>query len=204
MKKLIWGVGVNDASYTLTYMKNGKRFCCPYYSRWYHILRRCYDKKFHNYNPCYSECEVVDEWKTFSNFKSWMERQDWEGKELDKDFLFPGNKLYGPETCVFVPHKINSFLTIGRAKNSKYPLGVVYIKRCKKFISKIEINNKKIILGKFLDPMEAHREWQLKKIEEIDNAYNEVYDFRLKKSLKRISNKILEDYRNNLETKSFT
>lgn len=45
------GVGMNDANYTLTHKKDGKRHCCPYYARWYHILRRCYDKKFHNYNP---------------------------------------------------------------------------------------------------------------------------------------------------------
>lgn len=203
MKKLIWGVGINDANYTLTYVKDGKRYCCPFYNRWYHILRRCYDKKFHEYNPCYTGCSVVDEWKIFSNFKSWMERQDWEGKELDKDFLFPGNKIYGPDTCIFIPHKINSFLTIGRTKDSDYPLGCSYSKSNKKFISRIEIDNKKVILGKFDDPMEAHRKWQIKKIEAISIVLHDVVDNKLKESLLRISNKIYEDYTHNKETKNF-
>lgn len=203
MKKLIWGVGINDSPYPVTFIKNGKRNTCPYYNRWYHILRRCYDSKFHVYNPGYSDCEVVDEWKVFSNFKSWMETQDWVGKELDKDFLVPGNRVYGPNTCIFIPHKVNSFLTIGRTKNSRYPLGCYYNKQCKRFVSKIEINNKKVILGKYDDPIDAHRMWQLKKIDEINNVYNEVSDDRLKKSLMRIANKILYEYENHLETKSF-
>lgn len=33
-----------------------------------------------------------------------------EGWHLDKDILLKGNKVYSPETCAFVPAKINSLL----------------------------------------------------------------------------------------------
>jgi len=36
-----------------------------------------------------------------------MERQDWEGKHLDKDILIPGNKIYSPDRCIFVSSLIN-------------------------------------------------------------------------------------------------
>ena len=40
-----------------------------------------------------------------------MEKQDWEGKFIDKDLLFPGNKVYGPDTCVFVTRQLNNLFT---------------------------------------------------------------------------------------------
>ena len=201
-KKLIWSVGINDSNYKITSDEDGKRKVCPYYSRWYHILRRCYDKKFHQYNPCYKNCYVADEWKLFSNFKLWMESQDWKGNELDKDLLIPGNKIYGPDTCIFVSHKVNSFLTIGTSKYNKYPLGCHYKKSTGKFYSRIEVDNTKIILGIFDTPIEAHRKWQLKKIECINSIINELTDnIKLKHSLTRIANKMYSDYSNNLETK---
>lgn len=30
---------------------------------------------------------MADEWNTFSNFKNWMEKQNWEDKQLDKDII---------------------------------------------------------------------------------------------------------------------
>jgi len=201
MSKLIYGIGENDANYTITQSKNGTRVCCPYYVRWHGILRRCYSKKFHNHSPCYSGCQISNEWKKFSTFKEWMEQEDWVNKELDKDLLIPGNKTYGPERCIFVPHNINSFLTYGTSKINKFPLGCHYRKKSNYFISRIEIDNNKIILGSFSNPMEAHRAWQKEKIKCINNFISAESDSRLVQALTRISNNLLYEYNNNLETK---
>lgn len=113
-RKLVYGVGLNDADYTLTrHVKEGGRkriiWMCPYYRTWTSMLDRCYSDKFTARRPTYKDCSVCDEWLTFSNFKAWMETQDWEGKQLDKDILFSENKVYSPETCVFVDARVNSF-----------------------------------------------------------------------------------------------
>jgi len=51
------------------------------------MLTRCYYQKRLDIRPSYEECIVCEEWLTFSNFKKWTEQQDWEDKQLDKDFF---------------------------------------------------------------------------------------------------------------------
>lgn len=101
------GVGINDADYDTCV--NGS--VCPYYRKWADLLRRCYSKRFLEKRSSYKGCTVCKEWHTFSNFKRWMEKQDWEGKVLDKDLLSGDDKIYSPDTCVFLPSKINNFLS---------------------------------------------------------------------------------------------
>lgn len=107
-RRLVYGVGVNDADYMLKPTVNGRRECCPFYQKWKSMLERCYsDKNFKKY-PSYIGCTVCYEWLIFSKFKSWMENQDWKGKQLDKDIRVKGNKIYSPETCSFVSHAVNT------------------------------------------------------------------------------------------------
>jgi len=101
-KKLIYGVGVNDVDIPTREM-------IDVYQRWHTLIKRCYSKKYQDRFPCYQGCIVCDEWHKLSNFKAWMESQDWEEKELDKD-LFGTGKLYSPEMCAFIPPWVNTFL----------------------------------------------------------------------------------------------
>lgn len=118
MTRLVQGVGVNDADYPVRPRLSGESFC-PFYKRWSDMLKRCYSVKSKETRPTYSECTVCDEWLTFSNFKAWMEKQDWEGKQLDKDILVEGNTVYSPESCIFVPMKVNNFFK-GLKTNAVY------------------------------------------------------------------------------------
>ena len=117
--KIVLGVGINDAEYKVTYNKcpieitvsgNKKREHCPYYRKWKAMLSRCYSEKSHNKYPTYKECVVCEDWLLFSNFRKWMITQEWEGLQLDKDLLVFNNKVYSPETCVFIHRKVNNFL----------------------------------------------------------------------------------------------
>ena len=110
-RNLLYGVGINDAHYVVYPTINGKRVMCPFYAKWKHMLERCYWSKKQLLHPSYRGCSVVEEWHTFSNFKVWMQTQDWEGKELDKDLKVFGNKVYGPDTCVFVTRQLNNLFT---------------------------------------------------------------------------------------------
>lgn len=167
MGKLVYGVGVNDADYEVQSRIGGKMNLCRFYDTWKGMLRRCYSEKYKHRNPTYMECSVCDEWLKFSNFKSWMETQDWQGKQLDKDLIFIGNKVYSPNACAFVSHATNSFTTDRVNSRGDWPVGVQYDKRYQKFDSRCcnPFTRKNEYIGSFTCPNEAHLAWKKRKRE---------------------------------------
>lgn len=179
MKKLVYGVGINDADYAVNryemvegeYYKNGKKKCktiwsCPYYKRWAAMLHRCYSLKEIKRRPTYKDCTVCEEWLLFSNFREWMSSQDWEGKHLDKDLLVEGNKVYSPETCVFIDPTVNRFLLDRGKARGEYLIGC-WDERRKKFQSGCNnsLTGSKEYLGLHENEEEAHLAWKKRKHE---------------------------------------
>lgn len=126
-RSLVNGVGVNDADYDTQKEKNRKVIWrCPFYDKWITMLRRCYASEWHKKYPTYIGCSVCPEWRYFSKFRLWMELQNWKGMELDKDILVKGNRVYGPDTCCFIPSTINTLFGHGKKKknNLHLPEGV--------------------------------------------------------------------------------
>lgn len=93
------------------------------YSRWSNMLKRCYSKEFHKENKSYIGCYVCDEWLNYQNFAKWFYDNYVEEYHLDKDLKIYGNKLYSPDTCIFVPRSINNFFW--KKKYKELPNGVV-------------------------------------------------------------------------------
>lgn len=153
-RKKLFGVGVNDADYKISFKSSGKTVMCPFYRRWVNMLARCYSKN-QEVNRSYAGCYVCDEWLVFSNFKKWMESQDWEGKHLDKDILFQGNRLYSPETCVFISKRINLLLNTRGSSRGRYMLGVKLIKGG--FQVSCSDGVKGVYLGRFSSEVDAHK-----------------------------------------------
>lgn len=182
--KKVFGVGINDVDYQTQIFeyKDGKRelvFCCPFYRKWKDMLHRCdppsWDKKF----PFHRDCTFVPEWAYLSVFKAWMEKQDWEGKQLDKDLLVRGNKLYGPETCCFLEKKVNCFLTDSKKVRGEWPIGVTYNKAAKKFLAHCSDGTKsQVHLGLFECPQEAFQAWLAFKLKMAVQYASEMTDQR--------------------------
>ncbi len=173
-KKIYGGIATNDADYVVQVktskgqQNGGNRkytilWVCPFYERWFGILKRCFGSNRLTKYPSYKDCTICEEWLTFSNFKRWMETQDWEGNHLDKDILFEGNKLYSPETCVFVSRAINNFVNTNTAQNKErlLPLGVYWHVRVGKFAASCGAK----FLGYFEDPDAASNAYRVYKYE---------------------------------------
>lgn len=175
-KKLIYGVGINDADYTT----RTSTWTCPYFRKWKDMLCRCYNDYEIARHPAYANCYVIEDWKYFTQFKMWMETQDWDGKQLDKDLLFPNNKEYGPETCVFVSSVVNVFITEKTGKN--LPVGVSkhgnqYQSRCG------TLGNGQKYLGIYDTADQAHSVWLSFKLDQAKILAAQQTDNRVAKAL---------------------
>lgn len=171
--KLLYGVGIydlrNDPSHATSWYEDGKRKLCPYYQRWFSIIQRLHSKRHQQRRPTYHGCVICEEWKTFSNFMAWMKTQRWEGKEIDKDIIVPGNKLYSPETCVFVSRNLNSLLlgSLNNTQRGELPIGVTYCKKQKIFKSYLKLMGKTTYVGIYDNPDQAHEAYKKAKIKHI-------------------------------------
>ena len=119
---------------------------------WNDMNTRCYNEKFHERQPQYKECEVCEEWLSDKQkFFDWVDENYYtvgdEQIDLDKDILVKGNKEYSPETCVFVPHSINTLFISGKKNRGEYPLGVHYDKGKKRFRTSLATGTKSINLS---------------------------------------------------------
>ncbi|AMR57448.1 putative DNA/RNA-binding protein [Pseudomonas phage vB_PsyM_KIL2] len=147
MKSKIHGVGINDCTYEAY---KGKNCICPYFHAWKGLLSRHIAKGV----------PVAEEWLTFSTFKGWMETQDWEGKELDKDLLGHYTIGYTPATCCFLPKEVNIFMQDRRKSKSGLPIGVSMSRqgKFKAYADSFGVGN---YLGTFNTKEEAHNSWIL-------------------------------------------
>jgi hypothetical protein len=83
-------------------------------------------------NTAYRDVKICEEWEKFDNFLEWFKDQvdkGWYryGRQIDKDLLSPKNvKIYSPETCCFVPPRVNAFAIDSSNKKRSLPPAVRY------------------------------------------------------------------------------
>ena len=177
-ERRVYGVGFMGIG-EYSSKENGKITKC--YEVWHSMLQRCYYDKFQDRKPTYKGCEVCESWHNFQTFAEWYENNYYEipGKvmSLDKDILVKGNKIYSPNTCVFVPQEINLLFVKRDKSRGKYPIGVRVMPSGN---YQVRCNNgygKDIYLGTYSNSKEAFRvykQYKEKLIKETINSYEGV------------------------------
>lgn len=125
-------VKLESGDYSKSYRETGKRYLTKEYSFWHNLYDRVNCKARHAADPKYIGCTLG--FDSYNSFAEWCSNQigfDEEGWVLDKDILChmkSKEKIYSPETCVFVPVSINAFLTFRSNKNTTGYSGVSAIK----------------------------------------------------------------------------
>lgn len=144
----------------------------PEYYQWQSMRSRSEAGRRHQkIFTTYSKCTCCKEWDSFDVWLEWARKQVgflskdtcFQYYSLDKDILFKGNKIYSPETCVFVPQEVNAFLTNRSADRGQCPIGVHFKKSLAKYQSQISIESKKKHLGYFTTPEAAFAAYKIAK-----------------------------------------
>jgi hypothetical protein len=131
------------------------------YQTWHDILKRCYSEKKQKRNPSYIGVLVAEEWHNFQVFAKWFEENSIDNFELDKDILCKDCKTYSPQTCCFVPQEINKIFIRSEKTRGNFPIGVHKLENG--YVSRININGKRIYLGYFNTPEEAFHAYKTEK-----------------------------------------
>ena len=170
------------------------------YSVWSRMIVRCYDPYVINRDAglSYKDCTVCEEWHNFQNFAKWYEENYYEipGEKmcLDKDLLVRGNNVYSPDTCVFIPERINILIKKQRCSKIGMLTGVYKSNRNKYAVRcSVSEGEKCISVRKFFGEYDTEGEAFLvyKKIKEREfkkianhyktnipvNAYKSLYSF---------------------------
>lgn len=109
----------------------------------------------------YKDVKLCDEWQEFDNFLSWFNHQvemGWYryGREIDKDLLSPrGSKIYSPETCCFIPPRVNSFLVENISKTKRLPPNVKYDSYMDFYYSVFRMGNRLYVSNYYECPYKA-------------------------------------------------
>jgi len=147
------------------------------------MLMRCYCNKYQQKKPTYIGCTVTQEWLTFSVFRKWVLAQDWNGLQLDKDILVPGNKVYGADFCVFVDAATNMLLNDRAGRRGEWPIGVSYHKAAGRFMASCGGGGARGYLGLFSSPEDAHEAYISEKSKAIRRRANMQADDRVRDAL---------------------
>lgn len=152
------------------------------YAAWVSMLQRCYSQKNEVLKRNYKDCTVSEGFKYFPTFLEW-----WLEKskgidiklQLDKDILVKGNKIYSEDTCALVPRDINMLCIKRNKARGKYPIGVTYCKRSKKYKAQFSKFNVITNLGSHDSVESAFLAYKIAKeeyVKEVANKYKDVIE----------------------------
>ena len=169
--KLLYGRGyIGVGQYQQTINRKATRA----YDMWRRMFDRCYSGKY----PAYNDCEVCDEWWNFQNFAKWYTEHYYEipGQvmQIDKDWLYIGNRLYCPERCCIAPHLINSCLLTRQKTNSiDLPAGIS-LTTSNKFKARCSVEGVRRDLGIYdtlSEAIDAYKKCKIQYVESLANRF---------------------------------
>jgi hypothetical protein len=152
------------------------------YRDWKRMLRYCLkDVKPDKNIPINKNEEVCLEWLNFQNFAKWYDENYYpiagQTMHINNNIIKPGNKIYSPDTCLFVPRNIDRLFStnkynlpqgIGKHKN-KYSIqhktfkernitkfGINSLEEAIGIITEIKINELKELVDKYKNEIPAN------------------------------------------------
>lgn len=160
------------------------------YQVWLDMIKRCYSPKSEHTARCYSGVTVDVEWHNYQNFAKWFYENYTCGWQVDKDFLVRGNRVYGPETCVFLPRHLNGFLVGGLKRGiSRNPISGSWKAACNDGDKDINGRCVQTSLGYYKSEtvaLQVYKDFKLNKLEELKVLYGDKVPLIVFENIKEI------------------
>ena len=164
------------------------------YKCWKNMLERCYSAKLQEKYPTYKGCSVCNDWLYYPNFKNWYDDNYYEidnkTSHLDKDILVKNNKVYSPNTSMFVPNFINTLFVKRQNYRGELPIGVSYHKGNKKYVATLNLykdgKSTRKTLGYYNTSNEAFEVYKRAKesyIKDVADEYKDIIPVELYKAM---------------------
>lgn len=152
-------------------IKDIKTISAIAHRKWSRILHSCYNTNVLVNVPNYINTTIDYRWRYFSAFQEWFLDNYEEGSVIEKDLLSPlNNKIYSPETCVFVSGTLNGELNLHRdGYKQTGMLGVTVTENGTFSVRLKDENGTKLQLGTFWDIHLAHKHWQYAKADVLES-----------------------------------
>ena len=126
-----------------------------FYQTWYDMKYRCYNTKRQEYKWYGARgITVCDEWLDVTNFVAWVEKTypNIEGYTLDR---IDNDKGYSPENCRWVDKSTQVINQRIRRTNTSGYVGINWVESKLKWVSRINVEKKRIWLGDYKTIEEA-------------------------------------------------
>lgn len=152
------------------------------YNCWNSMLRRVTGRD----STCYKGCSVCEEWLCYQNFAKWWHENYYdcgEKLELDKDIKVVNNKIYSPDTCLLVPHSINSLFCKSTKSRGKYPLGISRYKNL--YVATVSNKRESCLITKAFKDFNKAREFYFFEKKKIINKICDEYADKIPKEILR-------------------
>lgn len=170
---MVHGIGINDVAGS-----TGTRS----YGVWAGMLARCYSLSYQVKKPSYIGCSVDVKFLRYSCFDKWANMQVGfhQRFQLDKDLLVKRNKIYCPETCVFLPLEVNMALVTQKRSRGELPIGVRRDKgggyAAQVYCS--GVNTYSRLVGSREEAFELYREMKCKELQRLAEKFKRELDRR--------------------------
>lgn len=150
------------------------------YNTWSNMFKRCYLDITQQKQKTYIGCSVDKRWFNLQIFGEWYEKNYIDNWQLDKDILLSGNKIYGPDTCCFIPAEINTIFCNAKLIRGELPVGVSL--HGNKYRVKMAKNTIQINYGVFSTIEEAFSIYKIEKekhIKFVTNKYKDLLSLKV-------------------------
>lgn len=147
------------------------------YIKWGSMLTRCYSDRYIK-QEAYEDCLVDPCWYNFQNFAKWYYENIYElsneNIELDKEIKYKHCKLYSPDTCLLVPHKLNTIFCNRAKDRGKYLIGVTKSNSSDLYCASCNVNGERYCIGYYETEQEAflaYKEYKEREIVRLSETY---------------------------------